>query len=287
MINTIWIESYATLPDHPKTVASAQILKIDRDALVGKLMRLWHWALQRHRDGFIPASERDFVAEIMRWPKKPATLFEALCAVPYGHEKGFLYEVENGYLINDWQFYTRHYFQWLDKKEKDRQYHRNKNEESPESMPDTSMNTPTFAPNSQRNQTDIRSENLPKLGANSERNQREVHTEFGHYTNTVNTTTVNTDTDNPITHTPRGSGGDVAAAAAPTAPDGACECVCYGPDCPDDEGRSTQIGATDKPEKPDKRSKSQAESWPGFDEFWAIYPLKVAKPAARKAWSAT
>ncbi|MDR0397416.1 MAG: hypothetical protein LBH66_08960 [Oscillospiraceae bacterium] len=53
----IWIEMHDDLPDHIKTITTAAALRVDKDALVGKLHRLWQWALKSHRDGFIPLVE--------------------------------------------------------------------------------------------------------------------------------------------------------------------------------------------------------------------------------------
>lgn len=42
-----WIKAEHTLPDKPEVVAMAACLKIDQDAVVGKLLRLWIWADQQ------------------------------------------------------------------------------------------------------------------------------------------------------------------------------------------------------------------------------------------------
>ena len=54
---SIWIESHDNLADHVKTIASAKALGIDKDMLVGKLHRMWHWVLRHHEDGYIPFDE--------------------------------------------------------------------------------------------------------------------------------------------------------------------------------------------------------------------------------------
>ena len=40
-----WIELHDNLPDHQKTIDLANELRIDKDTVVGKLVRLWTWAL--------------------------------------------------------------------------------------------------------------------------------------------------------------------------------------------------------------------------------------------------
>ena len=60
-----WIELHDNLPDHPKTIASSTALKMDKDALVGKLCRMWTWAVNNREDGFIADDEMETVAEII------------------------------------------------------------------------------------------------------------------------------------------------------------------------------------------------------------------------------
>lgn len=120
-----WIEAHDTLPDHPKTIAASTALKIDKDALVGKLWRFWTWALTNRASGFIPSIDMGTVAERMRWTKKPSSLFEGLCAVPDGYEHGFLFPVEGGYMIHDWDVYTNRYMAQENARKKDRERKRN------------------------------------------------------------------------------------------------------------------------------------------------------------------
>lgn len=48
---TNWIKLEHTTPDKPEVVQIATLLKIDQDAVVGKLLRLWIWADQNSVDG--------------------------------------------------------------------------------------------------------------------------------------------------------------------------------------------------------------------------------------------
>ena len=97
-----WIELHDTLPDHPKTIATATAAGIDKDALIGKLCRLWTWSINHRENGFIADAEMETVAEIMRWTKKPKVLFDALSVAPIGYTTGFLEHVEGGHQIHDW-----------------------------------------------------------------------------------------------------------------------------------------------------------------------------------------
>ena len=73
-----WMELHDTLPDHPKVICAAAALKLDKDTFVGKLTRLWLWALNHRESGFLRDNEAETVAEIMRFKGRPAALMAAL-----------------------------------------------------------------------------------------------------------------------------------------------------------------------------------------------------------------
>ena len=91
-----WIEVHDTLPDHRKTLDAAEALKMDPDMVVGKLIRLWTWALNNREDGNIKARDAQLVADVMRFRGKAQRLLDALVAT------GFLDRTEDGYEIHDW-----------------------------------------------------------------------------------------------------------------------------------------------------------------------------------------
>lgn len=92
-----WIEVHDTLPDHPKVLRAAKALKLDSDALVGKLVRLWVWALGNREDGVLNDLDADRLDVIMQYKGKSSALLEALVAnrlldaLPDEH-----------YMIHDW-----------------------------------------------------------------------------------------------------------------------------------------------------------------------------------------
>ncbi len=98
----LWLKLHDTLPDHKKLIAAAKVLKIDRDLLMGKLVRLWLWAATNREDGFIAADDVEVAAEKMRWQGDAQELFDALCVVPPGYATGLLERVEGGYIVHDW-----------------------------------------------------------------------------------------------------------------------------------------------------------------------------------------
>ena len=91
-----WIEVHDNLPDHNKTLDVAEALKMDSDLVVGKLIRLWTWALTNREDGVFKARDVTLIADVMRYRGKAQKLVDALvCA-------GFLDRIGDGYAIHDW-----------------------------------------------------------------------------------------------------------------------------------------------------------------------------------------
>lgn len=107
-----WIEVHDTLPDHPKVLRAAKGLKLDSDALVGKLVRLWVWALGNREDGVLNDLDADRLDVIMQYKGKASALLEALVAnrlldaLPDEH-----------YMIHDWD---EHVMMLRDKREEKR-----------------------------------------------------------------------------------------------------------------------------------------------------------------------
>ena len=107
-----WIEVHDTLPDHPKVLRAAKALKLDSDALVGKLVRLWVWALGNREDGVLNDLDADRLDVIMQYRGKSSALLEALVAnrlldaLPDEH-----------YMIHDWD---EHVMMLRDKREEKR-----------------------------------------------------------------------------------------------------------------------------------------------------------------------
>ena len=101
-----------TLPDHPKVLRAAKALKLDSDALVGKLVRLWVWALGNREDGILNDLDADRLDVIMQYKGKASALLEALVtnrlldALPDEH-----------YMIHDWD---EHVMMLRDKREEKR-----------------------------------------------------------------------------------------------------------------------------------------------------------------------
>lgn len=91
-----WIELHDTLPDHDKVLQVADELKIDKDLVVGKLVRLWTWAINNREDGRFKSRDADTIAEVMRYKGKAQRLLAALI------NARLIDEVDGGYVIHDW-----------------------------------------------------------------------------------------------------------------------------------------------------------------------------------------
>ena len=106
-----WIELHDTLPDHPKVIDLAELLRLDKDAVVGKLVRLWTWALGSREDGRLRSREMQTLADVMRWKDKAQRLVDALVEVR------LLDPAEDGWVIHDWD---EHVMMLRDKREENR-----------------------------------------------------------------------------------------------------------------------------------------------------------------------
>lgn len=113
-----WIELHDTLPDHPKVIDLAELLRLDKDAVVGKLVRLWTWALGSREDGRLRRRDLQTLADVMRWKGKAQRLADALVEVR------LLDPAEDGWVIHDWD---EHVGIYLERKEAQKAYAKRKN----------------------------------------------------------------------------------------------------------------------------------------------------------------
>lgn len=88
-----WIESHATLREHPKTKHLCRLLKLRRWEGVGLLHFVWWWALDYAPEGDLSVWTDEDIADAVEWKREPAILIEALIAA------GFLDEDRQ---IHDW-----------------------------------------------------------------------------------------------------------------------------------------------------------------------------------------
>ena len=100
-----WLKVDETLCDHPKVLALADALRLDKDSVTGKLLRLWTWALNNREDGILAKRDAETIAEVMRFKGKAGRLIQALV------EAGFLDENVEGWRIHDWTDYAGSYIE--------------------------------------------------------------------------------------------------------------------------------------------------------------------------------
>lgn len=92
-----WFGMDCNIYTNPKVLKFADGAKLDADAAVGKLGRLYAWAaLSGNEDGEISHLPNEEIAAIMRWKKKPDALISLLL------ECGLLDELDGRRRIHDW-----------------------------------------------------------------------------------------------------------------------------------------------------------------------------------------
>ena len=106
-----WIEAHDTLPDHPKVLRAAKMLRLDSDALVGKLLRLWTWALSNREDGILSDLDAGVLHRIMNYGGKADKLLAALTEVRLLDALP-----EGGYAIHDWDEHVAMLMEQRDRK---------------------------------------------------------------------------------------------------------------------------------------------------------------------------
>lgn len=91
-----WIELHDDLPDHKKVIKLSGLLHLDKDAVVGKLIRLWLWALNNREDGVFQKCDVQTISEKMLYKGKAQGLIDAML------ECRLLDECDGGYQIHKW-----------------------------------------------------------------------------------------------------------------------------------------------------------------------------------------
>jgi hypothetical protein len=96
-----WIEVHQALLTHRKTLRLARLLKMDKFAVVGRLVALWLWSLDNAPSGNLFNDDIDLLADVMGWESDISTLVDALIS------SGFIDIDEDGqFSIHDWQDYA-------------------------------------------------------------------------------------------------------------------------------------------------------------------------------------
>lgn len=95
----VWIKVFDNLPNNPKVLRLSRSLGLDKDMVVGKLVRLWTWAITYRENGLFDICESETVAEVMRYQGDAEELFQAMLDV------GLLEMSDDGgsFFIHDWE----------------------------------------------------------------------------------------------------------------------------------------------------------------------------------------
>ena len=118
VVATLWIESHASLRDHPKLKRLSRFLGISKHEAIGLLHCLWWWAqeyVQNSEGSVIPPYEAEDIKDATEWAGGSDELLSSLI------KAGFLDESNGKVCIHDWGKYIG---KLLARLEKDRQRHR-------------------------------------------------------------------------------------------------------------------------------------------------------------------
>lgn len=126
-----WFKVWVGIGTHPKVIALQEAIGCPTAGWY--LVRLWEWASQNQRDGFIAGPFAQRVAELAcGWTGKRGRLAAALL------ETGWLDPLKNGLLIHDWD---AHNGKVLESATKDREYQKNKRAERKRELENNSRPT--------------------------------------------------------------------------------------------------------------------------------------------------
>ncbi|OMF09578.1 hypothetical protein BK129_01625 [Paenibacillus amylolyticus] len=96
-LKMLWIKSYVTTGEDPKTGKFCRRTGMNRPTAVGSLHLFWWWAVEFCKEGDITDIEPEDIADAMRFEGDCRVLFDALL------ESGYIEENEAGYEISGWK----------------------------------------------------------------------------------------------------------------------------------------------------------------------------------------
>lgn len=92
-----WIEAHQSLADHPKLIMASEILGVSEAQIIGHLMYLWWWALDRAPTGELSQYKPRIVERAARWEGAHGVFYAALLEVGFIDADG---------AIHDWHEYA-------------------------------------------------------------------------------------------------------------------------------------------------------------------------------------
>jgi len=110
-----WVSVYQQLRDHRKVRDLFRQLNISRQEAIGILVLIWLWALDNaDRQGMIMSATVDDIAEAAYWKGDSQKLYFALV------ESHWIDEREGRMYFHDWDEFNKPFFDYIDRKEKDK-----------------------------------------------------------------------------------------------------------------------------------------------------------------------
>ena len=115
-----WISIHQQIRDHRKTRNLFRTLGINRAEAIGTLTLIWTWAVDNcNQEGELLSVTMEDIADAAYWKNDPAILYSALV------ETGWVDEFEGKMYLHDWGDFNKPFYDYIAKKEKDKQRKRN------------------------------------------------------------------------------------------------------------------------------------------------------------------
>lgn len=245
-----WLQIDQTIRDHHKIIDAADELDTSAAHVTGCLVLLWLWAIDNAPDGCLAGISDAAIVRAAQWDGEKSRFIEALKDV------GLLDQTEEGLQIHNWQDRAGNL---IDRRKADAERKRRERaEKKARELPETGE-APAGHPSNVRTQS--------RVDQSIEEQRRAEQTRTGG-------------------HPPKAPGGpeEIPAAAAQTfrrSSDGNLNASGV------TEHNTTEHNTTDRTEQTEQHQQSDAApsiQEQRFAEFWQLYPKKVGKADALKAW---
>ena len=119
-----WVAVHQQLKDHRKLRDLYRRLNVSRQEAAGILVFIWMWALDNaDRSGKLLSTTKEDIADAAMWKGDPDVLYNALV------ESRWLDVIDGDIYIHDWDDFNKPFFDYIDKKERDKQRKRKEKKE--------------------------------------------------------------------------------------------------------------------------------------------------------------
>jgi hypothetical protein len=145
-----WISVHQQLRDHRKLRDLYRRLNTTRQQAIGYLILLWLWGLDNaDPKGLLLSTTIEDIEEALYWTGELGKLYQILV------QSGWIDELEDGIYLHDWEDFNKPFYQYIDRKNKDKFRKRNKNSAGnsagnsariPQEIPQEFRNSPSPSP---------------------------------------------------------------------------------------------------------------------------------------------